>query len=486
MSQLRGRTIKSVFWVLTNRVLIQFVNFIVSVFLARKLTPKEFGIIGIIMIFISVSQIIIEGGLSNSLIRTRKPRPIDYSVVFLTNLSMSFLLYAILFIASPFIAAYFNIPSLEILVRVLGVVIIIRSFSIIQFTMMTIDMDFKKQMTIQVPSLLVGGVTGIVLAYMNFGVWSLVIMQLTTAVVLTGQLWIRSAWKPAFLFDKPTFVYHIRHGSNIMGAQLIRTVFDNVFSFIIGKAYSPAQLGFYSRANSLKQIPVETLSKALITVTLPVFAKLQDDIEKLKRAYLKITQQVFFLITPLLVAMMVLAKPIFIFLFTAKWLPAVPFFQVLCLGGIMQPASQFSGNILSVKEKSGMLFKLELVKRLLLVVLLVIFYRKGVLVLAAIQSFYFLYNFFLQAYFCGREIHASVWQQVKPMLPILGAALLEGLLIWVLERYLPVWPNIVKIILEGGAGLLLYFGLLAMVRFEASKELIGVGKGYLAEFKKKI
>src|SRR4029079_15248653 len=258
--------------------------------------------------------------------------------------------------------------------------------------------------------------------------------QLVTSLFLTAQLWMRSKWKPALVFNRTIFAKHFLYGSNLLGIHLIKETFKNIFNFVIAKVYTPVQLGYYTRSNAMKQIPVETLANALSKVTFPLFSRLQDDTNKLRNAYVKITQQVFYLMAPLYVFLVILAEPLFRFLFTEKWLPAVPYFQLLCIAGMIQPFNYYNVNILNAKGKAPLLFRLEFLKRTLLAFGIYLVYKHGMYPLIYLQVTYFFLAFLLNAFFAGKELHLDLWQQIKPMLPILLCALLSGFATWLFDK----------------------------------------------------
>jgi len=474
MSDLKKSAISGVFWVMTERVSIQGINFFVSIVLARLLLPKDFGIVGIVMVFISIAQVIIDGGLANSLVRTKDPKPVDYSVVFVSNFLVSILIYAILFFVAPAISRYFNLPQLSSLIQVLSLILVIRAVSIIQITKLTIDMNFRRHFTIQLPSVLAGGVTGIIMARNGYGVWSLVASQLVTSVFLTVQLWTRSNWKPALVFDKKIFSKHFLYGSNLMGIHLIKETFENIFNFVIAKVYTPVQLGYYTRSNAMKQIPVETLANALSKVTFPLFSKLQDDTQKLRNAYVKITQQVFYVIAPLYILLIILAEPLFRFLFTEKWLPAVPYFQLLCIAGMIQPFNYYNVNVLNAKGKASLLFRVEFIKRVLLACGIFFVYRHGMYALIYLQVGYFLLAFLLNATLAGRELQLSLWQQVRPILPILLCAIFSGFVIWLLDRSHLVNSDLFRLLIGGIMAIFLFMGITLVLKIQAAKDFVAL------------
>lgn len=300
MIELRQKAISGLFWTFSQQFSVQIINFAVSIVLARLLLPAEFGLLGMIAIFMAIGQSLINSGLTSSLIRTKDADNEDFSTVFYFNLIGSILVYLILYIFAPYIGDFYDQPILTQLIRVYSITFIISSFSSVQDTILTKEMEFRKQMTIQIPSVIVSSITGITLAFLEFGVWSLIYMNLCQSTLNSIQLWIRSDWKPSLTFKKAKFRYHFNYGYKLTLSGILNTIFDHAYHIIIGKYFSASQLGFYTRANSLKQLPVQNISAALGKVTFPLFANIQDDNTKLKDIYKRLVQQVTFWILPTL------------------------------------------------------------------------------------------------------------------------------------------------------------------------------------------
>jgi O-antigen/teichoic acid export membrane protein len=285
-------------WTFAQQFGIQGIGFLVSIVLARLLLPKEFGLIGMISVFMGIGSSLINSGLTQSLIRTPDPDEVDYSTVFYFNLLGSILVYWVLFFAAPFIGAFFSQPILVELIRIYCLSFIITAFSQVQLTKLTKEMNFKMQMTIAIPSLIGAGLLGIFLAYKGYGVWSLVWMGLFQSFLSTLQRWLGSGWTPSLVFDKEKFIYHFKFGYKLTLSGLLDTVFTNIYQIIIGRYFIVADVGFYTRANSLKQLPVNNLSGALNKISYPLFASIQNDDIRLKKAYKQIMQMVIFVIAP--------------------------------------------------------------------------------------------------------------------------------------------------------------------------------------------
>lgn len=457
MSSLKKTAISSIVWVFAQRFASQGINFVVSILLARVLMPAEYGLIGMISIFIAIGNIITDAGFTSSLIRTNHPDDLDYSTVFTTNLFGSLFVYLLIFFTAPLVASFYQQTELTNLLRVLSLNILISSFSSIQSTRLTRAMAFKRLTMIQVPSNLVTAFTGIVMAYTGFGVWSLVFMQIAGSIASTVQLWAWSDWRPSLRFSRAKFRQHFSYGVNLAFSGILNTLFDNAYNIIIGKYFSPASLGFFTRAHTLKQLPVDNISSTLNKVTFPLFAQMQNDDERLRKAYEKIMQQVTFWLTPLLTGMVVLAEPLFRLLFTERWLPAVPYFQIIGLTGVLYSLSSYNLNILKVKGKTRLFFKLEIAKKVIVVFGILIAFPYGIYGLLVFQTINSILSYFLNAYFSGRYIGFPVSMQFASIARPIFYALIMGAFVWFIDQNISAHHDIYRLMVGGISGASLYF-----------------------------
>lgn len=468
---LRKQAKSGVVWTFTQQFGNQLISFIVSIFLARLLLPEEFGLIGMIAIFYSVGRGLMDSGLTQSLIRSRDLDQEDFSTVFFFNLAASVLIYLIIFFCAPLIADFYDRDILTSIIRLYCITFIIDSFSSVQRTRLTKKMDFKTQTLITIPSTLLGGIVGITLAYLDFGVWSLVWSQITTAFIGSLQLWIYSKWTPSAVFNKEKFKEHFHFGYKITLSSLLNKIFNNIYLILIGKFFQPAQVGFYTRAETMKQLPVNNISNALDKVTYPLFSGIQNDNKKLKSIYRKIMQLIVYVLAPVLIFAAVLGEPLFRFLFTEKWLPAVPYFQILCLTGILYPVQSYNLNILKVKGRSDLVLKLQVIKKALVVVGLIIGLQFGIFGILYSQLILSVINFFINSYYADKFINYPTLQQVKDIsAPILLAGLC-GAAVFYLDSLINGFMDILRTIIGAGAGLLIYVGLSYILKLKSLRDL---------------
>lgn len=412
---LKKQAIAGIKWTFVQQFSVQIINFIVQIILARLLMPEMFGLIAMVVIFISIGQALMDGGMTNSLIRTKNPDQSDYSTVFITNIIMSLVVYCVIFLAAPYIAVFYNQEILTNVIRILSLTFVIRALVAVHMAKLTKEMNFKLQMKLQIPSTIFAGIVGITMAYKGYGVWSLVWLNLVQVISFTIQTLLCMTWKPSLTFNLEKFKYHFNFGYKLTLASLIDVIFNDAYRIVIGKFYSPTTVGFFHQAETLRLFPVQQISTVVGKVTYPLFAKINDD-EALKFAY-KITMKlVLALIVPLMLALILIAEEGFRFLFGEKWLPAVPYFQILALASIVRPLSSYNLNILKVKGRSDIFLRIEILKKFIGIALLIIGLNFQVIGLVISLTVFSYISFIINMYFSGSLISYSIKEQLKDTL----------------------------------------------------------------------
>ncbi|HEY1165321.1 MAG TPA: lipopolysaccharide biosynthesis protein, partial [Chitinophaga sp.] len=373
----------------------------------------------------------------------------------------------ILFASAPLIARFYQQDSLSAIIRVYTISFLLRAFIGVQTTRLTKEMNFRAQMFMQIPSVIGGGITGILLAYWGYGVWSLVWMNLVQAFLFTVQHWIFTGWRPSLIFDWHCFKYHFKFGYKLTLSGLLNAIYQNLYNLIIGKYFSATQLGYYTRAQTMQMFPVQNLSTALNKVTYPMFAAIQEDDTRLKNVYRRLMQQVVFWVTPVMIVLVIIAEPLFRMLLTEKWLPAVPYFQVLCASGVLFPLHFYNLNILNVKGRSDLYFKLEIVKKAFTTIGVCCVIPFGIYGLLYFQVLSSVFAFVVNSWYSGRLIDFSLQDQLRELLPIFLLAILPGALSWALDRFLlqPLHAgDIARILTVGAAYFSLYLSMSYLTR----------------------
>jgi O-antigen/teichoic acid export membrane protein len=415
---LRQKTIGGLLWSLSEKVGFAIIQFVVITILARLLDPSDFGMIASLSFFIALSNALVESGFSQALIYKQKPTHEDYSTVFFINIFMGLFLYGTLYFSAPLIAEFFRQPMLTDLTRVLCLIFVINSFSRIQNVILVKQMSFKKLLFIRIPSFLIGGAVGIFMAYNNMGVWSLVYQQVTTQVINTIQLTLQGSWRPSFIFSVKSFKELYSYGRNLVASSVSNVFYSNLDSILIGRFASMTDVGFFQRAKSTKQLPINTLAYSLNSVTFSALSSIGEDNERLKRAYKDLISQVFFLLSPVLIGMAILGNSIFAILFTDKWLPAVPYFQWLCIAGIFQVINSYNLNILKVKGRTDLFLRNNIVKRVIQSVLMFVALQESIYALVIMMLVTEFMAYLMNSYICGKFIQYPMLEQLVDLMPI--------------------------------------------------------------------
>ncbi len=413
MGELKDKAISGVKWNAIGRFSTQGVNFIIGLILARLLSPSDYGVVGMVGIFFAIAQTFIDSGFGSALIRKNDCTDTDYSTAFYFNVIVGLVCCILLWIASPFIADFFNTPILKDLVKVMSLNMFVSSFAIVHGTKLTHAVDFKSQSIIKLITAIISGVCGVLMAYKGFGVWSLVYQQLIATGLRVVLLYVVTKWLPKLEFSKGSFKYLFNFGSKILAASLLHTIYANMTTMIIGKFYSAKDLGYYSRGESLATYPSTNITGILQSVTYPVLSKIQDDQGQLINAYRKLismTSMVIFFGMFLLAA---LAKPLIITLLTAKWLDAVIYLQVFCFAYMFDHICALNLNMLYVKGYSNLVLKLEIIKKAISISMIIAAIPFGVLAICIARALYTQIAVVINTYYTGKLFGLGYVKQVK-------------------------------------------------------------------------
>ena len=339
------------------------IQFVLGIVIARLLDPVDYGVIGMLAIFMALAQSFVNSGFGNALIRKSDRTEVDCSTAFFFNVAVAVLLYGVLFLSAPAIAVFYNTPLLTGVVRVFSLTLIIGSLGIVPRALRSVAVDFKTQAYASVISVIVSGLVGLYLAYSGHGVWALVWQAIISSCVSVAVIWVLARWRPLLVYSWESFRSMFSYGSRLLASGLLHTVYTHASSILIGKFYTPAELGNYDRGNSIASLPSLKLSDVFHSVTFPILSKLQDDDERLKNVYHKYVAMTSLVIFFIMTLLAVVARPLVLLLLTEKWLGAVPFLQVFCFAYMFDSICRLNNNMLFVKGWSGMFLKLEIIKK---------------------------------------------------------------------------------------------------------------------------
>lgn len=409
----RKQLAHGVLWNFIEKILMEGAQFVIGIILARLLLPSDFGLIGMLAIFIAISNVFIDGGFAKALIQKKECTDIDYSTAFVSNIVVSLIIYVILFVSAPWIALFYHEPILIDLTRVLALNFILGSFNIVQRARLMSVVDFKSLAKIKVSSVIIGGIVGVGMAYAGFGVWSLVGQTISATLLQIVIFPFFSKWKPSLRFSRDSFHSLFGYGSKLMITGVYSVILNNISTIAIGRAYRSSQLGFYTRASQFSQLIAFTVSDVLGTVTFPVLSQLQDDREHMVTVYRKSLFFTAMIIFPIMILCTILARPIIIVLLTEKWLPCVVLMQWLLLARMFTPLSSINMNILNAVGRSDLFMKLDFSKAPLIILCLVITIPLGVKAVCIGSFVTSFICFFINAYLPGKIFGYGAWQQIK-------------------------------------------------------------------------
>lgn len=434
---LKDKTVKGVAWSGIDNVAQMGVTFIVSVVLARLLTPDDYGLIGIVAIFTAVCQAIINAGFTTALIRKKNCTDDDYNTVFIINFVLSLILYAIIYVIAPFIATFFERHELIGLTRVSSLGMIIGALSLVQQTRLTKMIDFKSQTKITFISSISSGIIGISMALFGVGVWALVAQQLSAQLFRTILLWIVNKWKPKMRFSVQSFNELFGFGWKIMVSGILDTVWKELYQVVVGKYYSPATLGQYTRAKQFSQLFSSNLTSVIQRVTYPVISNIQDEKERMVRAYRRIIKTTMFITAVCMFTLGAVSEPLLYCLIGPKWNEAATYLPLICIAGSLYPLHAINLNMLQVQGRSELFLILEIIKKILGLAPLFIGAFVGIIPMLYVNLFIGVISYFLNSYWTGKLLGYSSWMQIKDIAPSFALSSLIAISVWFL-KYLPI------------------------------------------------
>lgn len=417
---LKKKTVSGMIWSALQRFGTMGISFVSNIVLARLLTPDDYGCIGMLAIFITVSNTFVDGGFGSALIQKKEPTQKDYSTIFWLNLFMSVVIYGILYISAPAVSRFYDIPLLSSVLRVQGIVLIIDALNIVQTNQLRKSINFKRLAVIYIASQIVGAVCAIVLAYMGWGVWALVAQQIIASSITSVILWVMNRWLPQLCFSFDSFKQLFSFGGFILASNLINTFCNNVQGLLIGKFFNPAILGYYTQAYKLEDVASHSISSVVEQVAYPVFSKVQSDNDGLKNVIYRLILSIAYVTFPMMLILVLIAEPLIGLLYGEKWLPSVPYFQIICIGGIAVCLQGVTYLAIASIGKSKELFLWTIIKRglgmILLIAGMVLFGMNGLLWGFVLSCWSVT---FINAYLVSKYIKYGLWQQIKDVLPII-------------------------------------------------------------------
>lgn len=452
---IRNKTIKGIAWSAIERFSVQGVSFLVQIVLARLLAPSDYGIIAILAIFLQVAQVFIDSGFANALIKKSNCSEEDFSTVFWYNLGISLFLYVILFITAPFVSIFYKNDIITTVFRVISLTIIINAFSIVQQTKLIKAVDFKSQSKVTLISSISSGIIGILLAYKGFGVWALVYQQISNGI-LRFILYIGiSKWFPSIKWSNSAFKYVFNFGSRLLAASLISVIYKNLYSLVIGKRFTSADLGYFNRADSFAMFPSNNIGNIISRVSFPIFSSIQDDNEQLLYAYRKLIRYSSFIIFPLMFGLLAVSEPFILVTLTEKWKLCIIILQILCIDWSLDHITLLNLNLLYVKGKTDLVLKLELIKKTIAITILVVSIPLGLIAMCWGRVLYSVIATILNTYYTNKLLNFGFLKQVSDFSPFIIASVFMAVL---LNCFMKLFNDPIEQLISGIViGIIIYF-----------------------------
>lgn len=473
-NNIKSQTIKGVIWSTIERFSMQGVQFILGIIMARLLTPDDYGLIGMIYVFMSISQVFIDGGFTNALIQKKNRNEIDFSTVFYVNLSISIFFYGLLCSCAPFIAQYYNQPLLTDITRIYSINLILNSLVAVNRTKLMIAVDFKTQTKISFTAALISGIIGVYCAWIGYGVWSIVIQTLISAILNIILSFYYVKWIPLWTFSYTSFKNLFSYGSKLLVSSLISNIYANLYVFFIGKKFSSYSLGLYTRADHFAQFASSNLGNILSRVSFPVLSQIQDDDERLIHAYRKYIQMSALIIFPLILGLCGVAKPLIIILLSEKWIDCIILVQILCFSYLWNCITTINLNLLNVKGRSDLVLKLEIIKKSIAFTILFIslFYDLETICWGA--AVYAFIAFYLNTYYTKKILNYGFKKQFTEILPYLLTSIIIMIEALLISQYIE--SSILSLCLSLIICPMTYITICLIMKFDAAMEFLRIIK----------
>ncbi len=456
---LKQKTFSGFSWSFLDTVASHGLNFVIGVILARILSPRDFGLAGMMIIFITISNSFVSGGFGKALIRKRDCSNQDYSTVFIYNIVLGIVFYFILFFSSGFISSIFSEPQLQSLVQVAGIILIFHSLGVVPEIILFKIIDFKTHAKISFATSICYGSIAITMALLGYGVWSLVALSVSRFAFKSLFLWRWISWRPVWMFSERLFRELFRYSSKIMISNLIELIYNNLYYFVIGKYFSTIELGYYIKADQLGLFPSKYLNNIFSRVSFTILSGIQEDKIKFRETYRQILRSMMLVTFIVMMGIAAIAKPLIIVLIGNKWLPVVIYMQMLCVVGIFFPLNSLNVNILLIYGRSDIYLKLEIVKKIIILPIIVTGIYLGIEVMIAGMIIHAIISYYLNIHFSGKFIDYSFYMQIRDILPSFLVALAVSSSIFFVEKSVTVSPFVLLIIsiaIGTGVGFVLF------------------------------
>lgn len=461
---LKQQTKKGLYWSFFNQFSNYGTQFCIGIVMARLLSPTDYGITALPGVFMAIAGIFQNSGMTGALVRKEKIEEKDYSTLFIYSIAMGIFMYVTLFIASPWIADFFDTPVLIPLIRVTALTFLWGPINTVQYVILKRKLDFKTPTQISIATQIFSGIVGITLAYMGYGLWALVISGVLSSFLGLVIVSYVVKWHPKTGWSKDSFSYLWNYGNKLMVSALLDTAYNNITPVFVGKFYSPTDLGIYNRANGYAAMPSQQMTGVIQNVTFPVLSKMLNDNEGLARNYRRMIRTTAFIVFPMMFMLSALARPLILTMITAKWESCIILLQLMCFSLMWYPIHAMNLNLLQVKGRTDLFLRLEIIKKIIGLSILVITLPQGLVIFCIGSIISSILCLIINTYYTGKLINVGFLKQMKDLTPILLLSAVMYLAIYLVNSFTD--HMILQIIAGGTTGAIIYLGGAFLFKFE--------------------
>ena len=466
---LKGKTKKGLYWSFFNQFANYGMQFCVGIVMARLLSPEDYGITALPAVFMSVAMILQEGGLSDALVRKTDLKEQDISTAFYYSFGVGIFMYLVLFFAAPFIADFYKTPVLVPLMRVTALGFVWGAMGIPQNVILKRRLDFKTPTKIGITTKVFSACVGIGMAFAGYGLWALVISGFLSGLLYQILIWYKVRWLPTTKWSKDSFKYLWNYGNKMIASSMLNTIYNNIAPIFIGKYYSPAQLGVYNRAQNYAAMPSQNVTGVIANVSFPVLSQIQDDDERLAYNYRRMLKVSAFVIFPVMLMLSALARPLVITMITAKWEACIILLQIICFSMMWYPIHAINLNLLQVKGRSDLFLRLEIIKKVVGLSILVITLPLGLVYFCLGNIVSSMFSLVINTYYTGKLINVGYFKQMRDLLPIFGLSLFMWLSVHCAIYFIP--NMLLQIFVGCCLGFIIYIGGALLFKFDELKDV---------------
>lgn len=442
---LKKSTIKGVFWSSVERFSVQGIQFVLSLLIARQLMPSDYGLIAMLSIFMALAQSFVDSGFSSALIQKQGRTDTDYSTVFYFNIGVGIAIYGLFWILSPLIASFYKQEALEDIAVWVALNFVISAFATVQRAKLTIELDFRRQAVISLVSVIISGGIAVWMAYHGYGVWTLVVQGLLNNGISTILLWISAKWLPKAVFSMKSFKELFGFGSKLLAGGLLHTLYTNMYSLVIGKAYSSSDLGYFNRAFTITQYPSSNITNILTRVTYPVECRMQDDNGKLQEKFFLFIRLTAFVVFPMMTGLAAIADPLIRLILTDKWAGCIPYMQIICFAYMWDPVMRMSWDLLNAKHRSDYSLKSEIIKKIVAFAILFATIPFGLDIICLGLILYSLADIFIVTRYTRKILPDVTFRnEMKVLLPVFLQSIAMGTTVYVIIQFInSLWLQLI-------------------------------------------